>query len=74
MVVLYKELIDWLESFSGFFSGKLGTLLRTLWYRFRWKKLANVGVRPLSQFISPKNIRFKGEASLGKAAFFTAEE
>ena len=73
MKFFFNELIDWLESLLSFFPGKVGTLLRMVWFRFRWEKSANVRVRPLSQFISPKNILFEGEASLGKGAFFTAD-
>lgn len=71
--IIINEFIDWIEGILSFLPGKLGTLIRLLWYRYRWKKLVNVRVRPLSQFISPKNIQFEGGASLGKGAFFTAE-
>lgn len=73
MKMIIKELTDWFESFLSYIPGKVGTLFRMIWFRFRWEKSANVRVRPLSQFISPKNILFEGEASLGKGAFFTAE-
>ena len=71
--IIIKEFVDWIEDILSFLPGKFGTLIRLLWYRYRWKKLVNVKVRPLSQFVSPKNIQFEGEASLGKGAFFTAE-
>lgn len=71
--IIINEFIDWIEGILSFLPGKLGTLIRLLWYRYRWKKLVNVRVRPLSQFVSPKNIQFEGGASLGKGAFFTAE-
>ena len=73
MMVLLKEVIDWIESFLSYLPGKLGTTLRTFWYRYRWEKPSNARVRPLSQFISPKNICFEGQASLGRGAFFSAE-
>ena len=71
--IIIKEFVDWIEDILSFLPGKFGTLIRLLWYRYRWKKLVNVRVRPLSQFVSPKNIQFEGGASLGKGAFFTAE-
>ena len=71
--IIINEFIDWIEGILSFLPGKLGTLIRLLWYRYRWKKIVNVRVRPLSQFVSPKNIQFEGGASLGKGAFFTAE-
>ena len=57
----------------GFVPGKIGTLIRMIWYRFRWEKAAYVRIRTHSQFLSPKNIHFCGKASLGKFAFFTAD-
>ena len=73
MNIIINEIIDWIETLFSFIPGKVGTLIRTLWFRYRWKKPINVRVRPLSQFISPRDIEFLGKASLGKQAFFSAD-
>lgn len=71
--IFMSELIDWIETLMSYTPGKVGTLIRTLWFRYRWKKPANVRVRILSQFINPSDIEFLGKASLGKQAFFSAD-
>jgi galactoside O-acetyltransferase len=68
-----KELIDWTEAFMSYIPGKIGTFTRMCWYRYRWKKPANVRIRAFSEFIHSKNILFLGNASLGKSAFFSAQ-
>lgn len=73
MNIIINEIIDWIETLFSFIPGKVGTLIRTLWFRYRWKNPANVRVRPFSQFIKPKQIAFLGKASLGKQAFFSAD-
>ena len=73
MNLIINEIIDWIETFLSYTPGKVGTLIRTLWFRYRWKKYADVRVRPLSQFINPSRIEFLGKASLGKQAFFSAD-
>ena len=73
MKLLINEIIDWIETLLSFIPGKVGTLIRTIWFRYRWKKPTNIRVRPLSQFISPRHIEFLGKASLGKQAFFSAD-
>lgn len=72
--IFVSEIIDWIETLFSFIPGKVGTLIRTLWFRYRWKNPTNVRVRPLSQFIKPKQIAFLGKASLGKQAFFSADD
>jgi len=71
--IIVRELIEWVETIIGYVPGKIGTLIRMIWFRFRWKKAANIRIRCFSQFLSPKNIHFSGKASLGKFAFFSAE-
>lgn len=73
MNLIINEIIDWIETLLSYTPGKVGTLIRTLWFRYRWKKPANVRVRTLSQFINPSDIEFLGKASLGKQAFFSAD-
>ncbi len=73
MRLILQELIEWIEAFLSYIPGKTGTFIRIIWYRFRWKERKNVRVRVLSQFLNPENIHFKGEASLGKQAFFSAD-
>ena len=73
MSLIIYEIIDWIETLFSFIPGKVGTLIRTIWFRYRWKKPMNIRVRPLSQFISPGDIEFLGKASLGKQAFFSAD-
>lgn len=73
MNLIINEIIDWIETLLSYIPGKVGTLIRTLWFRYRWKNPASVRVRPLSQFINPKQIAFLGKASLGKQAFFSAD-
>lgn len=73
MKIIIDEFVDWVEAILSYLPGKFGTLSRMIWYRYRWKKKSNVRIRQFSQFISPSNIQFKGEASLGKGAFFSAE-
>lgn len=73
MNLIINEIIDWIETLLSYTPGKVGTLIRTLWFRYRWKNPASVRVRPLSQFINPKQIAFLGKASLGKQAFFSAD-
>lgn len=73
MRIILNEIIDWIEAFLSYIPGKIGTLLRMVWYRYRWEKVSNVRVRTLSQFISPRNILFSNGVSLGKNAFFSAD-
>ena len=73
MRIVLNEIIDWIETLLSYTPGKVGTLIRTLWFRYRWKNPANVRVRALSQFIKPKQIAFLGKTSLGKQAFFSAD-
>ena len=40
--MIIKEFIEWIETIMGFFPGKVGTLIRMIWYRFRWEKAAYV--------------------------------
>lgn len=73
MNIIINEIIDWIETLLSYTPGKVGTMIRTVWFHYRWKKPVNVRVRPLSQFINPSDIEFLGKASLGKQAFFSAD-
>ena len=73
MNITIKEIIDWIETLLSYTPGKAGTLIRILWFRYRWKNPTSVRVRPLSQFINPKQIAFLGKASLGNKLFFSAD-
>jgi galactoside O-acetyltransferase len=70
---LIRELYLWIENFISFLPGKIGTFVRMIWYRYRWKTAENVKVRMQSEFIQPKSMSFGKNVSLGKFAFFTAE-
>lgn len=71
--ILVSEIYLWIENFFSFLPGKVGTLIRMIWYRYRWKTISNVKVRMQSEFIQPKCMSFGKNVSLGKFAFFTAE-
>ena len=71
--ILVREIYLWIENFFSFLPGKVGTFIRMIWFRYRWKTSANVKVRMQSEFIQPENMSFGKNVSLGKFAFFTAE-
>lgn len=71
--IFLSELIDWVETLLSYTPGKVGTFIRMIWFRYRWKTSANVKVRMQSEFIQPKNMSFGKNVSLGKFVFFTAE-
>ena len=72
MKFIKKEIIEWLGTIFSFVPGKTGTVIRMLWYRYRWKNPANVRIAPLCDFYNPKNIEFKGIANIGKGTLFSA--
>ena len=72
MKFIKKEIIEWLGTIFSFVPGRTGTIIRMLWYRYRWKSPANVRIAPLCDFYNPKNIEFKGIANIGKGSLFSA--
>jgi galactoside O-acetyltransferase len=73
MKIIICETINWIETLLSFFPGKMGTLLRMLWFRYRWKNKKFIRVRILSEFIAPNNIEFGDKITLSKQTFMTAD-
>ena len=72
-MIVIKEISDWIETLVSYIPGKTGIITRSVWYRYQWKKPVDVRVGVLSKFITPGNIYFQVNASLGKSTFFSAE-
>lgn len=70
---LILEISDWIETLVSYIPGKTGIITRSVWYRYQWKKPVDVRVGVLSKFITPGNIYFQVNASLGKFTFFSAK-
>jgi len=71
--MIINEISDWIETLVSYIPGKTGIITRSVWYRYQWKKPVDVRVGVLSKFITPGNIYFQVNASLGKFTFFSAE-
>ena len=54
--------------------GKIGIYIRMVWFRYQWKTPKNIEIKLFSEFICPKNIMFKGKATLSNNCFFSAEK
>jgi len=70
---LTREITEWVETIISFLPGKTGTVIRMLWYRYRWKNPSNIYIATICDFYNPKNIEFKGIANIGKGSLFSAE-
>ena len=73
MKFIIKEINEWLETIFSYLPGKTGVLIRSLWFRYRWKNPVDVRIAPLCDFYSAKNIEFKDKTNIGKGCLFSVE-
>ena len=71
--MILKEIVLMINQLMSIIPGKIGIYIRMIWYRYQWKIPKNIEIKLFSEFISPRNIMFKGKASLSNNCFFTAE-
>ena len=67
------EIIEWLETLFSYIPGKIGIVIRKVWFRQRWANTADVSIALFCDFYNPSKIQFNGEAKIGKGSFFSAE-
>ena len=71
---LFFEIIIWAESILSSIPGRVGTNIRSIWFKYRWKEKQKISINKHCEFINPKNIFFKGFANIGSNSLFSAEE
>ena len=71
--LLVNEIQDWLDAFIGFVPGRVGYVVRRLWFRMRFHKCENVFIDAGCRFIAPNAISIEGTVGIGRNAFFSAE-
>lgn len=73
MKFITKEINEWLETIFSYLPAKTGILIRSLWFRYRWKNPVDVRIAPFCNFHNPNEIKFKDKTSIGIGCFFSAE-
>ena len=73
MKFIIKEINEWLETIFSYLPGKTGVLIRSLWFRYRWKNPVDVRIAPFCNFYNPNEIEFKDKTSIGKGCLFSAD-
>lgn len=73
MKQLILELSNWVETLFSYIPGKVGIIIRSIWYRYIWEKPVDVRIDVLSKFVNPSKICFQGKANLGRSTFFNAD-
>lgn len=73
MNVILREIIEWLETIFSYIPGKIGILIRKVWFRYRWENTADISIAMFCDFYNPSKIQFNGRAKIGKGSFFSAE-
>jgi galactoside O-acetyltransferase len=71
--LLFSEMLAWVETFIRFMPGRLGNVIRRLWFRRCFQKSNKVYIGVGCEFISPHTISFEGLVTIGNNSFFTAE-
>jgi acetyltransferase-like isoleucine patch superfamily enzyme len=71
--LLVDEINNFIEAFVRFSPGRLGDVLRRLWFRRLFQKSNNVHIGLGCEFYSPQSISFEGLVRIGKGSFFTAK-
>ena len=71
---LFNEIKIWIESLLSLLPGNIGIYLRMIWYLKRWKNKQRVSINKNCEFVSSKNIEFKGKAFIGKNSLLSAED
>lgn len=71
--LLFAEILAWFETFIRFVPGRLGNVVRRLWFRKRFQECNKVSIEVGCEFISPHTISFEGFVGIGKNSNFSAE-
>ena len=74
MNFIAREIIEWLETLFSYIPGKIGIVIRKVWFRQRWANTADVSIALFCDFYNPSKIQFNGEAKIGKGSFFQQKE
>jgi galactoside O-acetyltransferase len=70
---LVDEIHSWLEAFARFSPGRIGNVIRRLWFRRCFQKSDNIHIGFGCEFLSPHTISFEGLVHIGNNAFFAAQ-
>ncbi len=70
----FFELIIWMDYFINFIPGKIGKIIRILWFSVRFKKILKVIIDTNCEFRGLKNISFADGVGISKNCSFYAED
>jgi galactoside O-acetyltransferase len=70
---LSQELNFIAEFLIGSWPGRIGNNLRNFWYRNYFSQKQKISISTGCEFISPENMWFNQDVSIGKNSFFTAD-
>ena len=70
----FIELIIWIDYFINFIPGKIGKIIRILWFSIRFKKILKVIIDTNCEFKGLKNIFFANGVGISKNCSFYAEQ
>ena len=73
LIILFNELLSWIDNFSSIIPGIFGNIIRTKWYSFRFKKSSNVTILMGCEFISPQTMEFSEKSLIGSNSFFCSD-
>ncbi len=71
--LIFAEIFVWLEAFVRFSPGRLGNVVRRLWFKRRFQKSRKIDIEVGCEFLSPHTISFEGVVTIGKNAYFNAD-
>lgn len=67
------EFLSWCQMLLRYVPGRIGTLTRSIWYRFSFKASDQLRIGVGCTFISPFNMSFEGLTLINDGAYFNAE-
>ena len=71
---MIKELLVWAEAIIGMIPGKIGSLIRSIWYRLRFNGTGRYRIGSGCEFVSPRSMHFTGGmVYIGNGCSFNAE-
>lgn len=67
------EIQEWIEFLIRFIPGRIGFLIRRLWYKFFFLKSGHLSIGVGCEFVLPRRILFLGSAFIGSNSYFNAQ-
>lgn len=71
--LLTYELREWLEALVRFIPGRVGVLVRRLWFKARFKDSGVLNIGTGCRFVAPGSMSFSGKTLINDGCYFNAD-